>query len=65
MNKNLEHKSLNQEPPKNEPERQYYFIEKCRRYVNLESNRLGRALNATVVNFGCQMNTEHEIEKAA
>ncbi len=64
MNKNLEHKSLNQEPPKNEPERQYYFIEKCRRYVNLESNRLGRALNATVVNFGCQMNAR-DSEKLA
>lgn len=64
MNMNPDIKSLNQEPPKKEPERQYYFIEKCRRYVNSESIRLGRTLNAAVVNFGCQMNAR-DSEKLA
>lgn len=52
-------------PPAEEPDRQYYFMAKCRQYVKAESERLGRRLTASVVTFGCQMNTEHEIEKAA
>lgn len=43
-------------PPENEPERQYYFIAKCRQYVKAESERLGRPLRSEVVTFGCQMN---------
>ncbi len=56
---------INTEPPEDEPARQYYFIAKCRRHVEAESRRLGRPLTAAVITFGCQMNTEHEIEKAA
>lgn len=56
---------LNQAPPAKEPQRQYYFMAKCRQYVKAESERSGRPLTAAVVTFGCQMNTEHEIEKAA
>ncbi len=45
-----------QDPPLQEPERQYYFMAKCRRYVKAESERLGRVLTAAVITFGCQMN---------
>ena len=47
---------LTQAPPEDEPARQYYFIAKCRRYVEAESRRLGRPLTAAVITFGCQMN---------
>ena len=47
---------LTKAPPVTEPERQYYFIAKCRQYVKEESERLGRELTFSVVTFGCQMN---------
>ncbi|MBD5551363.1 MAG: tRNA (N6-isopentenyl adenosine(37)-C2)-methylthiotransferase MiaB [Lachnospiraceae bacterium] len=43
-------------PPDFEPQRQYYFMAKCRQIVKLESERLGRPLYACSVTFGCQMN---------
>ncbi len=42
--------------PDAEPERQYYFIEICKRSVEEESERLGRPLTFCVTTFGCQMN---------
>ena len=42
--------------PETEPERQYYFIEVCRKQVAEESARLGRPLTFCVTTFGCQMN---------
>ncbi|MDO4261362.1 MAG: tRNA (N6-isopentenyl adenosine(37)-C2)-methylthiotransferase MiaB [Eubacteriales bacterium] len=42
--------------PAAEPERQYYFIEKVKEYVQRESGRLGRPLTANITTFGCQMN---------
>lgn len=56
---------LNKPAPADEPMRQYYFIKKARSYVEEESKRLGRPLTSAVITFGCQMNTEVEIEKAA
>ncbi len=47
---------LTQAPPAKEPQRQYYFIAKCRQYIKAESGRLGRSLTANVTTFGCQMN---------
>lgn len=47
---------ITQEPPEEEPARQYYFIAKCRKYVKEESERLGRPLFSVVRTFGCQMN---------
>lgn len=44
------------EPPLKEPERQYFFMAKCREYVQKESERLGRPLFACTTTFGCQMN---------
>ena len=45
-----------EEIPMDEPERQYYFIEKCRGIVSKMSEELGRPVYYTVVTFGCQMN---------
>ena len=45
-----------EEIPMEEPERQYYFIEKCRGIVSKMSEELGRPVYYTVVTFGCQMN---------
>lgn len=42
--------------PTEEPERQYYFIEVCKKQVEEESKRLGRPLTFCVTTFGCQMN---------
>ncbi len=50
--------------PETEPERQYYFIAKARKYVKEESERMGRPLSASVITFGCQMNAR-DSEKLA
>ena len=47
---------LTQKPPVSEPERQYYFIAKCRQYVKEQEELAGHPLTADVVTFGCQMN---------
>ena len=47
--------AIQAEAPTQEPERQYYFIEKARQYVAAMSKKLGRPLFATTVTFGCQM----------
>ena len=56
---------ISAEPPAEEPARQYYFIAKCREWVKDFEQRNGRLPKFCVTTFGCQMNTEHEIEKAA
>ncbi|MCM1087837.1 MAG: tRNA (N6-isopentenyl adenosine(37)-C2)-methylthiotransferase MiaB [Muribaculaceae bacterium] len=52
----IEAQDLTQHPPEQEPERQYYFIKKCREIVKKKSEELGRPLFAATVTFGCQMN---------
>lgn len=42
--------------PMSEPERQYYFMAKCREIVRKKSAELGRPLVASIRTFGCQMN---------
>jgi tRNA-2-methylthio-N6-dimethylallyladenosine synthase len=42
--------------PQHEPERQMYFISRCREYVEQKSKELGRPLTACPQTFGCQMN---------
>lgn len=49
---------LDMQPPMEEPARQYYFMAKCRKYVQEESARLGRPLTCATVTFGCQMNAK-------
>ena len=44
-------------PPENEPDRQYYFTARARRYAAAESARLGRPLMCCIQTFGCQMNS--------
>ena len=48
--------SLSDEIPVNEPERQYYFIERAKQYIKAESEEMGRPLTFCVTTFGCQMN---------
>ena len=43
-------------PPDFEPQRQYYFMAKCRQIVKSESEKLGKPLTCAVITFGCQMN---------
>lgn len=57
--------NLSEDAPREEPSRQYYYIEKAKQLIQKKSGELGRPLTAAVITFGCQMNTEHEIEKAA
>ena len=58
MQNNMDLKSLDlkQEPPVKEPERQYYYIAKCRELVGQKAKTLGRSLTYHVTTFGCQMN---------
>ena len=48
--------NLSKEAPLEEPERQYYYIEKAKKYVKEQMEKLGRQLTFCVVTFGCQMN---------
>ncbi len=42
-------------PPENDPERQYFFLAKCREQVHGLEQKRGRRLRACVVNMGCPM----------
>ncbi len=54
---------LTKEPVK-EPERQYYFIAKCREWVKARTIEAGRPLTFITQTFGCQMNAK-DSEKLA
>ena len=47
---------LTQNPPQEEPDRQYYYIAKARQYVQEKSRKKGRPLTFCGNTFGCQMN---------
>lgn len=49
--------NLTEEPPDNEPDRQFYFMAKVRQYVKQKSAELGRSLTFFTQTFGCQMNS--------
>lgn len=53
---NLDEIDTSEDPPFEEPQRQYYFMAKCREWVRQESKRLGRPLFCITRTFGCQMN---------
>ena len=53
---NLEKIDINSDPPAKEPDRQYYFIAKCREWVREFERENGRCPTACVQTFGCQMN---------
>ncbi len=44
------------EAPDKEPERQYYYMAKCRSYVAELARGLGHTPTCCVITFGCQMN---------
>ena len=44
------------EPPATEPERQYYFIKKCRQIVQKRNKERGSRQSFVLATFGCQMN---------
>lgn len=56
INKLIESQDLTQSPPEQEPERQYYFIKKCREIIKKQSEELGHPMTACSVCMGCQMN---------
>ncbi len=47
---------ISQEPPGEEPARQYYFMAKCQEHVKAFAQKNGRPPKACVTTFGCQMN---------
>lgn len=55
---------VNAEPPAEEPARQYYFMAKCREWVEDFGRKNGRRPSACVQTFGCQMNAR-DSEKLA
>ena len=46
------------EAPLEEPARQYFFIEECRKILSRISEEKGRSLTCCVNTFGCQMNAK-------
>lgn len=46
------------ETPLQEPERQYYYMKKCRHWAKQEEGRLGRPLTMSIQTLGCQMNAK-------
>ncbi len=53
---NLDAIDTTQEPPTEEPARQYYFMAKCREWVREFERKNGRRPFAFTQTFGCQMN---------
>ncbi|MBQ5561234.1 MAG: tRNA (N6-isopentenyl adenosine(37)-C2)-methylthiotransferase MiaB [Lachnospiraceae bacterium] len=47
---------IDQNAPVKEPERQFFFMEKCKEELKKQEAELGRKLTANVTTFGCQMN---------
>ena len=43
-------------PPTQEPQRQFYFMERAKQYVDRLAATLGRTPTFCVTTFGCQMN---------
>ncbi len=58
MNFNIDFDNIDitEAEPVQEPERQYYFIAKARKYVKKIEEEIGRSLTFCVTTFGCQMN---------
>lgn len=56
--KRLEAVSVAGEAPATEPERQYYFMKKCKQWATGEISRLGRPLTMSIQTLGCQMNAK-------
>lgn len=46
------------EAPVSEPERQYYYMKKCREWAGQEAVRAGHSLTMSIQTLGCQMNAK-------
>lgn len=46
------------EAPVKEPERQYYYMKKCRQWAKEETERVGHPLTMSIQTLGCQMNAK-------
>lgn len=46
------------EAPVSEPDRQYYFVNECRKIISKISEEKGRPLTCCINTFGCQMNAK-------
>ncbi len=55
-NLDLDHIDLTQEPPKEEPARQCYFMARAKKQVSAMCEAAGRPMTFHVETFGCQMN---------
>lgn len=58
FNINLDTYNITGPEPLIEPDRQYYFMAKCRQYVKKQSEKLNRPLTYCAQTFGCQMNAK-------
>lgn len=56
MNFDRENETLSLQAPDKEPERQRYFIARCRELIEQKERELGRKLTFYDQTFGCQMN---------
>ena len=54
----LDQINTNSEPPSEEPARQYYFMAKCREWVQRFEQKNPRLPTACIRTFGCQMNAK-------
>ena len=54
----LDQINTNSEPPSEEPARQYYFMAKCREWVQRFEQKNNRLPTACIRTFGCQMNAK-------
>ncbi|MCI8662668.1 MAG: tRNA (N6-isopentenyl adenosine(37)-C2)-methylthiotransferase MiaB [Hungatella sp.] len=57
-NIDLDKIDINSAPPTEEPARQYYFMAKCRQWVQAFEQKNGRRPVACIQTFGCQMNAK-------
>ena len=58
MNIDFDKMDITRTPPTEEPDRQYYFIAKCKQWAEAFKQETGRIPTACVVTFGCQMNAK-------
>lgn len=56
--KRLEAVSITGDAPVAEPERQYYYMKKCKEWATGEISRIGRPLTMSIQTLGCQMNAK-------
>ena len=59
MNINYDQIDINGPAPEQEPQRQQYFIAKCRNLLQIREKELGRKLTFFDQTFGCQMNFKY------